>query len=219
MIKIEIDLTGVLPTKVTRTLDEGQELCPTCSGVGLVRKSDERGDYITICTYCYGRTYVNKCLYCGEVERGLSAHRCDGLSAKRKEEFERREQDKWDNAEKISYAEACKRYEQVVVGLDTFLPIEDVLDQIASDWQEGGDIHIPRVWGTYSRSFVIEADDVLGGLEDLHDNAEVCDQDYKDLNNFLQTWCKRSSVVNGTKTYYPDERVAIVVTEKDILEG
>lgn len=217
--KIEIDLTKVLPTKVTRTLKEDQILCPTCQGVGLIRQSDERGEYIVGCPKCHARTYMVKCRHCGEAESGYSSHSCDGTRQQRALETERREQEKWDKAEKISYAEACKRYEQVVVGWDTYLPVGDVLDHIADGWIESGERDIPRVWGTYEKSLLFDARDVIANsLDDSYEDACVSEQDESELKEFLDEWCKRASVVNSTMTYYTDEKVAIVVTEQDVLD-
>lgn len=215
--KIEIDLTHFLPTKVTRTLREGQVLCPICKGVGLIKRTEADGDFIVVCAKCYGRTYVTKCPHCGELDL-KNLHSCDGARRERAIEAERKEQEKWDKAEKITYTEACKRYEQVVVDWDTYLPIEEVLGNIADGWIEKGERTIPRVWGTYTRSLSLDTSDILEReLEDLHEDAEVRQRDKADLKAFLDEWCKRPSVVNSTMTYFLDERVAIVVTEDDVL--
>lgn len=215
--KIEIDLTHLLPTKVTRTLRDGQALCPTCKGVGLVRNSEADGEFILVCAKCHGRAYVTKCPHCGELDLE-NHHSCDGARRERAIETERREQEKWNNAEKITYAEACKRYEQVVIDWDTYLPIEDVFDNIANGWIGEGERTIPRVWGTTARSLSLDTSAILEHeLENLHEDAEVRQQDEAELRAFLDEWCKRPSVVNSTMTYFLDEKVAIVVTEDDVL--
>ena len=215
--KFEIDLTEVLPTKVTRTLKSDQVLCPTCKGAGLILRTDAKGDYITTCNTCHGRTYLEKCPHCSEVEQGFMHHRCEGTERERALKIERGEQEKWDKAEKISYAEACKRYEQVVIGFDTYVLVDGVLDQIADEWFET-DRTIPRVWGTQSTSLVIDVDDILEGqIGELHEDAGISKEDYVDLKTFLEAWCNRPSVYSSTLTYYPDESIAIVITEDELF--
>lgn len=219
--KFEVDLTKVFPATVTRTVKDGQILCPTCSGVGLVLETQGERKFIVGCRQCHGETVLTKCQHCEEYFNGRYGHRCEksreASSIELVLESERREQEKWDKAEKITYEEARKRYEQVVVGWDTYLPVEDVLDNIAEGWHESGERAIPRVWGTATTSLSVDTDDALRNrLDDLHEDAEVGKKDMEDLESFLTEWCNRESVIRDTTTYWPDEKVAIVITEQEV---
>lgn len=218
--KFEVDLTKVFPATVTRTVKDGQILCPTCSGVGLVLEMQGGCEFIVRCGQCHGDTVLTKCQHCEEYFNGGYGHRCEksqeAHSIELALESERREQEKWDKAEKITLDEAYKRYELVEVGQGTYLPVDEVIDEIIDVGWEPGD-PIPRVWGTTKTSLSVDTDDALRNrLDDLHEDAEVGKKDMADLETFLQEWCNRESVIRDTTTYWPDEKVAIVITEQEV---
>jgi hypothetical protein len=212
----EVNVTSLLPEKVYRELDEHQELCPECLGLGLLRKDDSHGSYITICDACHGRNYVERCPQCKATFTSGRRHKCPESQEERMRQREKFKQEQWERAEKVTYAEALARFEQVFIEDAGYFPTNWIPDHIAMAQDEGKTI--PRIWGTFSRTLSLNAQDwVDDALENLYESACVDQRDMNELERYVDMWCQRPSVVESTKTYFKDDEVAILPPDEEML--
>lgn len=219
---VKVTYANLLPLSVDRKLGEGEEVCDKCSGTALVTKKKPEGTFLVGCRECNGRGVLKHCEHCGELKRNslYDRHDCESMRLKRDLEVERKEQEKWDVAKKISLADACKVYDLVVVGWDTYMSPDDVIDHILDNRDE--DNPIPRVWGTATTTISVDYERVLeDATEELHEEAygNIGKTDRDDLKEFLHGWAGRETVRNATLTYFPDEKVGIEITEADLEES
>lgn len=219
--KIEIDVTQFLPKTITRTFTEGQIVCPTCHGVGVMYGTDALGGHIAVCSDCHGKTYVEKCLHCGDIQRGYELHHCLVLEAHALENIKQSRRVMLDDAKKISYSEARQRFEMVAVETDAdydFVPVDDLVDHLKKMRVNGNSLTVPEIWGTFSRSLTLDYNTMIeDGVFCLHEDAYVSDEDMGDLRDCLDTWCDRPSVVHTTNSFFRDSTIAIVLTEEEML--
>ena len=211
----KVEIASKLPTVFSRTLDDGQELCPECGGIQLVCD----GNYINTCQTCFGKNGVlTRCQYCGEL--AVYNHRCQGMKdAERLERYERKKA-KWDKVPKITLEEAIKRFVMVFIDLgdgeyvDSDMLIEWIEDRESDD--ECLDRTTLRVYGTYKTEISFNAGIIIEeACDELHEEAfdRISGEAIKEMQDFFDKWAKENG--GGTVTYIQDVKVGIVIPPKE----
>lgn len=68
------------------------------------------------------------------------------------------------------------------------------------------------LWATTSHSISLDAESIIEqGLEELYDGAEVPSDAKDSLENFLDDWCSRKDVIEGTTTWEEDTTRVVVL--------
>lgn len=201
---------------------EGQQLCKTCGGVGLVIREypfyvggERLKDMIELhrrwvgpCPDCYaGVQHV--CKHCGKGYRQELQHNCDGARAERDAEHDRKIREKAEKATKFTVEEA------IAAGVP-FL-FSEGLDRYLS-WDELGDLEpeeqcqLGIVWACEQTQIGLNAHDILEtACDDLHEDAVeyIPDAAKKELQDFLSAWVDKYG--RHTITYYPDYTRVVVI--------
>jgi hypothetical protein len=206
-----VEIISKLPTVFTRTLNDGQGLCPECGGIQLV--SD--GKVIRSCNTCLGKNGVlSRCQYCGELL--VYNHRCQGMKDAERLDRYNREMAKWAKVPKITFEEAIERFEMVFVDLGDGYYVEtdmlmEWLDDRESD-DEDFDRSALQVYGTYKTQIAFDAGNIIeSACDDLHEEAmdRIPGDAVNELQTILDNWAKKYG--GGTVTYNMDGAVGIIL--------
>lgn len=205
----KIEIISKLPTVFTRTLKDGQELCPECGGIQLV--SD--GKIITSCKSCLGKNGVlSRCQYCGEID--VYNHTCKGKKDAEREDRANREAEKWNKTPKVTLDEAIERFEMVFIDqADEYIATDMLMKWIAdreSDDDEF-DRSALRVYGTYKTKICFDAGTIIeDACDDLHEEASdrISCKAMNELQGILDNWAKKHG--DGTTTYNAD-KIGIII--------
>ena len=208
-----------------KDLQEDEVVCEHCRGTGLEIADNIYGIHgdtthiglhfpykhqsLKFCRFCYNGVQ-RKCPNCGSL-RGRSDRECPcGIGEKkRSEDWERKEKELWENAEKIPINEAWGKYRCLYVEtIDQYVFDDGELDDLIEEYEL--DKSAIRIYATTEVQVHISAESVIeAACENLHDNAdEHCD--VKSLQVALNDWCDQQK---GTATYYPDYCVGIIIAE------
>ncbi len=210
---VSISYADLLPLTATRTLADGDILCPVCKGCALVPKATAESKLLIACRRCAGKGILRKCTYCG-VHKSWGEfsgpHECDGIRDARRLEWAKKELERWEKAEKLTPEQAMERFEQLFVEeADEYGLTEDVI----SDHEDGGYPRM-RIYGTWKKSIYLDTDRILeNATDDLHEDAyaNIPLARVEELQMLLDAWCEKVAAV--TETYYPDYRYAVVLPE------
>jgi len=208
--------------ELRKDLQEHEAICEHCHGTGLMIANNVYGikgdttqasvrfpykhQSLSFCTHCYIGVQ-KKCTHCGSL-RGRASTDCPCGHSRLERDNRRRESEaaQWNEAKKITFAQAWEIYDMLYVdNFDSYVFDDEELGDAAEDHEV--DISELRVYGTTKRKISISADDVATtACEDLHEDA--CDHcDVKSLQSVLDAWCAEQS---GTTSYYPDFSVGVV---------
>ena len=222
-LTVKDEIKYILPYVLEKDLQDNEIICPTCHGLGVVKRHQPFGlkeketdegysskmnwydnEYLTFCPNCYTGV-VRLCEYCGKpiVKGYVSKCDCEQYKAKESEKQRIKYQEKIVKAKEINpndtemmlYDEDSDRY---FSDIDEFVEYyEDENYGSEDDWIE----FLPQVlWVCTKSDISIDAGNVIeSACDDLHEDAsDNCD--YKSLQKALDDWCREQS---GTTTYYP----------------
>ncbi len=214
---VTISYADILPTITARILADGDILCPKCNGLALVTKEWSSGKFLIACRHCLGDGILHKCSYCGKHRTWgefSGPHECDGIRDARRFEWEKKEHERWEKAEKLTPEQAKERFEQLYVEeADECGLTEDVI----SDHEDGGYPRM-RIYGTWKKGIKLDAKWILeNAVSDLHEDVydAIPSARIKELQTSLDAWVEK--VAPLTETYFPDYRYAVVLPE--VVEG
>ncbi len=226
-----------MPKKITvsipsitleKDLLEGEEICPTCGGLGMMPHNNRYGlsgenhpsgkhfpyqkQSYGYCPTCYNGV-VKRCKFCGEIGRKGYIEpepncRCEGAEKLRDEKRDQKERETWEKAEKISLADAEKRFKMLFLhSTDDYVTPDELADLIDDPDFESG-----YIYGTEETGIALNADDIVSDTcEELHEDAmDSIDADaIKELQTILDSWCEKHG--GSATTYYPDYSVGIEI--------
>ncbi len=228
-INVLEEIKHILPDTLEKDLQDNEEICPVCNGLGVVLDNNVYGikgntseaakksmfpynhQAIKFCPNCFNGV-IRLCQYCGKQIRKGSINYCDCEQYKAKEEEEKR----------IKYQERISRAEEVSIedidsemwfydeqtddyfsDIDYFVDSYKDSDEYESDKEMMN--HLPEVlWLTDSVDISIDADSIIeNACEELHEDASenISGADRKELQDMLDEWCKKQV---GARTVYPN---------------
>ena len=206
--------------KLQKDLQEHEVVCSHCGGTGLqvddnpfgIKSENSKIHFpykqqtIVGCRHCYNGVQ-SKCLHCDKIlSRGTS--QCDCKQSKQERLNERYNEDleTWNKAKKISFEEACEKYEMLYIhGYDKYINVEDFEDWLHDENFQLDEVILLKVYGTQTIDLQIDASSVIeDACSDLHEDAmdNISDEDQKELQTLLDKWCENNKA--GTTTYYAD---------------
>lgn len=213
-MKRQVEIISKLPSVFTRTLEEGQELCPKCGGVQLIAV----GNYINQCPYCIGtKGVLDRCQYCGELKK--YNHSCEGKRNAEKFQRQIKQREAWDKTNKITYEEAVQKYAMLFVdNYDEYVFAEDLPEWLEN--KEFDDEDFDResllIYGTTTEQIKLDSHSIIENVcDDLHEDAMdyIPDEAFKELDLFLADWVEKYG--ERTITYYQDRTVGVIVPERE----
>ena len=221
------EIKHILPLTLEKDLQDNEIICPTCHGLGVVKRKNPFGlkekednyyskinwydnESLTFCPDCYNGI-VRLCEYCGKpIQKGYIS-KCDCVEYK-KIELEK---------DKIKYQEKINKAKEVAPEtVNTYLYDENT-DKYFSDIDEFIDYYLceydkkeinenlPNIlWVCSETKISLNADSIIeNACDDLHDDAsENCD--YNSLQILLDNWCSEQT---GTISYCPSYKEYITV--------
>lgn len=205
----------LLNAQLRKDLHDNEEICSYCHGTGLVIQNNIYGlsddpdkrvmfpyehQALSFCPYCYNGI-VRRCKLCGGlIQKGYMRHNCSKqfeLDCKKKAEEEAKALLDAPFATP-EMAKDCPGFYS-----DYFSDNEGYFmdwDEFFEDWSENHEDDEPRpdfVWLADAYSMSIDAANVIEqATEDLYEDAsaDISDSAVKELQDFLDSWCKRCGV-------------------------
>ncbi len=232
-LKVSDVIKNILPETIEKDLQDNEIICPTCHGLGVIRRKNPFGieeevnpnritkvnwydnESLTFCPDCYNGV-KRLCEFCGKpIPKGyVDKCDCDTYKQKQVNKAKIKYKQRIDKATEIKPEDTVewlyddihdKYYEDIGEFIDNIEMDYDYLDDLFFD-------ELPEVlWVCYPQNISIDASGVIErACEDLHEDAdENCD--YKSLQKLLDDWCKEQS---GTTTVYPEYKKYIVVKKE-----
>ncbi len=227
-LNVSEEIKHILPDTLEKDLQENEEICPVCHGIGVMLDNNPygiRGDTseaakksmfpynhqaIKFCTNCFNGV-IRLCEYCGKpLPRATTMCDCEQYKAKEKEE------------KRIKYQETISKATEIDlkdIGSDTWLYDERTddyfsdIDYFVDAYKDNEDFsddkemleNMPEVlWLCDNVDISMDADSIIeSACEELHEDAEdnISGQDRKELQELFDNWCKKQT---GTTTLYPN---------------
>ena len=209
-----------------KDLHDNEELCPYCHGTGMAITNNSyglsedpdrsRGHFpykhqsITFCQHCWNGV-IKRCPHCGSLmERGY----CNCKESQRTKHLEeaRKKQEAMDNAPVIPKEELDKVecfYSESYGSNDGYFFDWDEFFECWFENSTPDSIRPEYVWTTEPVRMSIDAQNIIEqATDDLYEDAsqDVSDKERKELQDFLDGWCKRCGV--GT-TYYESHKYKV----------
>lgn len=222
----------ILPETLEKDLQDGEELCPTCHGLGIVIDNNIYGikgdtseiakikrfpynhQAVKFCPTCFNGV-VNICKYCGkQLVRGRLT--CDCKQQKEKEE----------NEKKKKYQETIEKAKEIDISMTNYYMYDEQSDHYFTDENEFAEYwwdcflnnddedtyefdayfekYVPKIlWNCSETKLSLDADDILeSACEELHEDA--MDNISSDSKKLLQQFLDTwCKEQTGTTTYYP----------------
>lgn len=238
-LNVAEEIKHILPDTLEKDLQDNEEICPVCHGLGIVPgnyqfgvKEDDvekafslnwyKNDYLTFCPNCYfGR--IKTCKYCGKsLPRNTNKCDCDGYKEYEEEEkrikyqktISRGKEIELKNASNLLYDEESHQFfsdetEFVEHYRQEYLQVYDG----AISWNAYFDINVPEVlWNCEEIKMSIDADWIIeNACDELHEDAKDFIVDEKELQEFLNKWCAKQI---GTTSYYPSYKEYVKVQKE-----
>ena len=234
-LNVSEKIKRILPDTLEKDLQENEEVCPICYGLGIVKRNQPYGikedkksskvnwynnEYFAWCPNCYFGV-IKKCEHCGKIlPKGRL--KCDCEKQREIDEEER----------KIKYQKTISKATEVDlkdVGSDTWLYDEQTddyfsdVDYFVDAYKDNEDFandkemfeNLPEVlWLCDNVDISMDADSIIeNACEELHEDAEnnISGKDRKELQELLDNWCKKQS---GTTTLYPNYKKYVRVRKE-----
>ncbi|WP_062408416.1 hypothetical protein [Paenibacillus naphthalenovorans] len=225
-----------LQFNVTRELEDNEVLCPVCSGTSLhiqgiplaqvtngIYEIKKFGRYDTIvgCGSCYYGVQ-KKCEHCDNLLGRSNLCTCDKSRWEQRNKEEQKEREKWGKINKITYKEALDKYEMIYIdGFEKYCAPDELSEYLQWYLDDNREVTVEdilslRIYGTYITNAMFDATSILeNATEELHE--EAYDRS-KHILNKLQSYLDEiaKEIQRDTLTYFPDEKVGIQLTSKDI---
>lgn len=212
----------LLNIKLRKDLHGNEEICPCCHGTGLIIVDNPYGlsddpnkqignfpynhQSLSFCPNCYNGI-IHRCELCGDViRRGFLKHDCQAqLDANRREFEKKREQALIDAP--LAPPEVLEKshfFYSDDFGYNDgyFYDWFEFFDYWRENRDNNRDERPKYVWATEPVDMSIDASDIISNAtEDLYEDArdDISDSAIKELQNFLDNWCKSCGV---RTTYY-----------------
>ena len=226
-INVAEEIKNILPDTLEKDLQNNEEICPVCHGLGVVVDNNIYGikgdtseaakksmfpynhQAIKFCPNCYNGV-IQLCEYCGKsLPKGRM--KCDCEQQKQINEEER----------EIKYQETIAKAKEIAIENlpeDTWLYDERTddyfsdIDYFVDAYRDNEDFgaeeqmleNLPSVlWLCKSVDIEIDAYSIIeSACEELHEDAldSISYEDKKELQKMLDDWCSKQT---GTKTAYP----------------
>lgn len=226
-INVSEEIKNILPDTLEKDLQENEEICPVCHGLGVVIDNNIygiRGDTseaakklmfpynhqaIKFCPNCYNGV-IGLCEFCGrQLPKGKLKCGCE----------QRKEID--DEERKIKYQETIAKAKEIAVENlpeETWLYDEQTddyfsdIDYFVDAYKDNEDFETeeqmvenlpPVLWVCKSVDIEMDAYSIIeNACEELHEDAldSISYDDKKELQKLLDEWCSKQT---GTKTAYP----------------
>lgn len=238
-INVLEEIKHILPITLKKDLQDNEEICPVCHGLGVVVDNNIYGikgdtsevakksifpynhQAIKFCPNCYNGV-IRLCQYCGKQIQKRYIDRCDCEQYKAKEEEKKR----------IKYQEKISRAEEVdIKNIDSNMYFYDEqtndyfsdIDSFVDSYKDFDDYesdekminNLPEVlWLTDPVDISMDADSIIeSACEELHEDAydNISSEDRKELQNMLDEWCKEQI---GTRTVYPNYKKYVIVRKE-----
>lgn len=238
-IDVSEEIKKILPETLEKDLQENEEICSVCNGLGVVLDNNVYGikgdtseaakksrfpynhQAIKFCPNCFNGV-IRLCQYCGkQIQKGSIDH-CDCEQYKAKEEEEKR----------IKYQERISRAKEIDIkdidldmwfydeqtddyfsDIDSFVDVYSDSDEYESDEEMMN--NLPKVlWLTNHVDISMDADSIIeNACEELHEDASenISGEDRKELRHMLDEWCKKQT---GTRTVYPNYKKYVRVRKE-----
>lgn len=237
-INVLEEIKNILPDTLKKDLENNEEICPVCHGLGIVVSNNVYGikgdtseaakksmfpynhQAIKFCPNCYNGV-IKLCEYCGKtLPRGTSKCDCEQYKVKAEEESGIKYQEKISKAEEVDIKNIDSEmwfYDEQTD--DYFSDIESFVDAYR-DFDEYGSYeeminNLPEVlWLTDSVDITMDVDQIIeSACEELHEDAyeNISYEDRKELQDMLDKWCSKQT---GTRTVYPNYKKYVRVRKE-----
>lgn len=221
-------MKNILPDTLEKDLQENEEICSICHGLGVVIDNNVYGikgytsevakksmfpynhQAIKFCPNCYNGV-IELCEYCGKpLPRNTSRCDCEQYKAKIDDENRIKYREKISKAEEVDIKDIAsemwfydEQADDYFSDIDYFVDVYKDFDEYESD--EDMMNNLPEVlWLTNSVDISMDADWIIeNACEELHEDASenISGEDRKELQDMLDDWCKKQT---GTRTVYPN---------------
>ena len=212
--------------ELEKDLQENEVICEHCHGTGLEIADNVygiKGDttYIGVhfpykhqslnyCKFCHNGV-MEKCPNCGRLRTKKEWEcPCGYLDKIKNNDWQQKQEYRWNKAEKITIEEAWKRFKCLYVenGTDNYVFSQEELDDMIDVYELDAPLLV--IYGTATKKIELDAGNIIDNAcvdLGLHENAdENCD--VKSLQEVLDKWCKDQE---GTITYYPDYSIGVKI--------
>lgn len=238
-IDVSKEIKNILPDTLEKDLQEHEQICPVCHGLGVVvddniygikgdtSEASKRSMFpynhqaIKFCPNCYNGV-IQLCQYCGNQIPKRYIDKCDCVQYKAKEEEEKR----------IKYQEKILKSEEIDIqnidsdmwfydeqtndyfsDIDSFVDVYKDYDENESDEEMMN--NLPEVlWLTDHVNISMDADSIIeSACEELHEDAyeSISYEDKKELQTVLDEWCSKQT---GTRTVYLNYKMYVRVRKE-----
>lgn len=231
-------IKSILPETLEKDLQENEEICPMCNGLGVVLDNNVYGikgdtsetakklmfpynhQAIKFCPNCYNGV-IRLCEYCGKpLPRCTSRCNCEQYKAKEKEEKRIKYQEKISKADEIDFEDIDsdmwlydEQTDDYFSDVDSFVDAYKDFDEYESEEEIMN--NLPKIlWLTDPVDISMDADYIISSAcEDLHEDAyeNISGDDKKELQKMLDEWCKKQT---GTRTVYPNYKKYVRVRKE-----
>ena len=226
--RVSVDVISNLPARVLeKDLQDGQSICPTCHGLGVVLDDNQFGivednstrvmfPYVKqsfhYCPTCYNGV-VTPCKYCGKINKMYidpSAHcDCDESRRIRARKAYQDRLKRYDDAKFVPLDDAEKYGMVYLADHDEYVEVDD-LEGWIEDRSDDEDFEIGHVYATTTLELQLDAQDIVeSACDEMHEDAmdSIGVVAIKELQELLDKWLVENT--RGVKTYYPDFKIAI----------
>ena len=210
---IELNIT------LHKNLNNGEELCPTCKGFGVIVKTYLNNQTLVFCNTCFNGV-VKRCHLCNKIiPKYKSKCNCE-----QQREIDRIERKKRLAAELSLVPDATP---EILAKSSYFYSDDygmnegyfDEWEDFFEDWYDKHSDDDPKncpmyVWNTEPVDLKIWASDIVSAAtEDLYEYDNISDEKMNELQKYLDEWCATSGY--GTTYFKGDYKVKIPWEEYD----
>ena len=238
-INVSVEIKNILPDALEKDLQDDEETCPVCHGMGVVLDNNIYGikadtseaakksiflynhQAIKFCPNCYNGV-IRLCKYCGKQIQKDSIDSCDCEQYKAIDDEEKKikYQEKFAKAEEVDIQDVDsdmwfydEQTDDYFSDIESFVDSYKDFDEYESDKEMMN--NLPEVlWLNDPVDISIDAYSIIeNACEDLHEDAydNISDKDMKELQNILDEWCNKQT---GTRTVYPNYKKYVRVRKE-----
>ena len=209
-------LIKMLQKKLILNLRENEVVCPACAGLNFVLVQREKSAYIEKCKTCYtGKLYV--CPFCGKQSKTGYCD-CEGVQKQRESEYQKKELELFEKAEKISYQD----YDGYLdLDSDERLSEVDDLDDWINDMLSEGEELPDFLWAYQPKQLIdINLIDIIlrqiedNGYEGMSDNLHLGSPLLEQAQGLIKKWQEEQG--DFLNFYLEDRSRAVII--KDLVD-